>query len=58
MAILADEPRPFADRTLELLQDPDLQERLVKAASEFVMAYDWSAIVPRLEAAYAKVRET
>jgi glycosyltransferase involved in cell wall biosynthesis len=56
--ILADEPRPFADRTVELLQDSALQKRLVKAASEFVLAYDWSAIVPRLEAAYARARET
>jgi glycosyltransferase involved in cell wall biosynthesis len=57
-AVLADEPDAFADRVVELLQDPARQEALVRAASEFVMAYDWSVIVPRLEAAYATERET
>jgi glycosyltransferase involved in cell wall biosynthesis len=51
--ILADEPDAFADRVVELLQDPTRQEALVREASEFVTAYDWSAIIPRLEAAYA-----
>jgi glycosyltransferase involved in cell wall biosynthesis len=52
--ILADEPRTFADRVVDLLLEPRRGEALIKAASEFVMAYDWSAVVPRLEEAYGQ----
>ena len=51
--ILADEPEDFARAVTELLQDADRRERLRQAGFDFASAhYDWSAIVPRLEAMY------
>jgi glycosyltransferase involved in cell wall biosynthesis len=55
--LLADEPRTFADRVVALLRDRTREESLVAAASEFVIDYDWSTVVPRLEATYAVQRE-
>jgi glycosyltransferase involved in cell wall biosynthesis len=56
--ILADEPRAFADSVIDLLSGPEHRKMLVSSASEFVWAYDWSVIVPRLEEAYTEHRQT
>jgi glycosyltransferase involved in cell wall biosynthesis len=46
-------PEAFAAAALKLIAEPALGERLGRAGRELVAArYDWSAIVPRLEAAY------
>ena len=51
--ILADDPQSFAERVVELLQDSERREALGRAAFTFAVRYDWSLIVPRLEALYA-----
>ena len=52
--ILADEAEDFARSVAELLRDADKREMLGRAGFGFASAhYDWSAIVPRLEAIYA-----
>lgn len=52
--ILADEPEAFADQVVELLGDPERRSALGEAGFQFAAArYDWSIIVPRLEATYA-----
>jgi glycosyltransferase involved in cell wall biosynthesis len=57
--LLADEPAGFAAAVLRLLRDRTLGRRLGAAGRALVQArYDWSAIVPRLEALYAEVRGT
>jgi glycosyltransferase involved in cell wall biosynthesis len=50
---LADEPQGFAETVIELMKDQSRRQKLVAAASEFVQAYDWSRLVPRLERVYA-----
>ena len=51
--LLASSPRAFADAVLRLMGDPALGRRLGAAGRAHVAAhYDWSAIVPPLEAAY------
>jgi glycosyltransferase involved in cell wall biosynthesis len=53
-AILADEPEAFARAVADLLEDDERREALGQAGFAFASAhYDWSAIVPRLEAVYA-----
>lgn len=53
--LLAASPRAFADAALRLIGDPGLGRRLGAAGRAHVAAhYDWSAIVPRLEAAYGE----
>ena len=54
--LLADEPQAFADRVVALLQDPTREKALIAAASKFVTDYDWSTVVPRLEATYCVKR--
>jgi len=50
--ILADEPESFAHAVIGLLQDSDRRSELGRSGFEFAAAhYDWSAIVPLLEAA-------
>lgn len=52
--LVAASPDSFADATLRLLANPALGERLGRAGRALVVEkYDWSAIVPRLEAAYS-----
>jgi glycosyltransferase involved in cell wall biosynthesis len=52
--ILADEPDAFAREVVELLRDGDKRAALGQAGFDFASAhYDWSAIVPLLEATYA-----
>lgn len=51
--LLADQPDQFADAVLRLLDDRALGQRLGAAGRALVrQSYDWSAIVPRLEAVY------
>jgi glycosyltransferase involved in cell wall biosynthesis len=51
--LLADSPADFADAVLGLLDDPALGRWLGAAGRALVRKrYDWSAIVPRLEAVY------
>jgi polysaccharide biosynthesis protein PslH len=53
---LAAEPGAFADAVLALLDDPARRAAMGAAAHAFVSAtYDWRAIVPRLEAVYARI---
>jgi glycosyltransferase involved in cell wall biosynthesis len=55
-AILADEPDQFARAAVELLLDADRRAALGRAGWDFASAhYDWSAIVPLLEAMYVQV---
>lgn len=51
--LLADDPAGFAAATLRLLDDPALGRRLGAAGRLLArQRYDWSVIVPRLEALY------
>jgi glycosyltransferase involved in cell wall biosynthesis len=51
--ILADEPEAFAREVARLLMDKDMRQTLGQAGFDFACArYDWSAIVPLLEATY------
>ena len=55
--LIADSPAAFARAVVALLRDPARRLRLGLAAREFAVSrYDWRAIVPRLEAAYAVAR--
>jgi glycosyltransferase involved in cell wall biosynthesis len=50
--VLADEPESFAQQVIDLLLDTNRRDELGQAGFEFAAAhYDWSAIVPLLEAA-------
>ncbi|MFO7169096.1 MAG: glycosyltransferase family 4 protein, partial [Chloroflexota bacterium] len=52
--LLADTPAAFAEAVLRLLDDREYARRLGAAGRSLVRArYDWSAIVPRLEALYS-----
>jgi glycosyltransferase involved in cell wall biosynthesis len=54
--LLADDPAGFAVAVLRLLDEPTLARRLGAAGRELARArYDWTAIVPRLEALYAEL---
>ena len=50
--LLADDAPSFADRVVALIQDPDRRKALGEAGFGFAGRYDWSRIVPRLEALY------
>ncbi len=51
--VLADDPQAFADRCVELLDNPEKRRRLAEAARQTVDAqYDWSRISPLVEAAW------
>jgi glycosyltransferase involved in cell wall biosynthesis len=53
---LADAPAAFADAVLALIRDAARRETMGAAAHAFVSGtYDWRAIVPRLEAVYARI---
>lgn len=57
--LLADQPAGFAAALLRLLDDPALAHRLGADGRVLVRTgYDWSAIVPRLEALYAQLIAT
>jgi sugar transferase (PEP-CTERM/EpsH1 system associated) len=51
--LLADTPDDFAQAVLTLLDDSAQRAQLGKAARRFAEAYDWDALVPKLEALYA-----
>ncbi len=54
--LLADAPAAFADSVLRLLADPTTGRRLGAAGRALVLgSYDWSAIVPRLDALYQEL---
>jgi glycosyltransferase involved in cell wall biosynthesis len=54
--LLADDPAEFAGAVLRLLGDPALGRRLGAAGRALVRGrYDWSAIVPQLEALHAQL---
>lgn len=56
--LLADTPDDFAAAVLRLLADEALGRRLGAAGRALVSAqYDWSAIIPRLEALYSEMRD-
>ena len=51
--VVADTPAEFAAAVLALLRDPQLRERIGRAARRFAGSrYDWRMIVPRLERVY------
>lgn len=52
--LLADDPQAFARCVIELLFDADRRRTLGQAGFDFATGYDWSAIVPRLEATYSR----
>lgn len=55
-ALLADGPQSFADSVCRLLQDTDLSDKLGATGRALVAArYDWSVIVPTLEALWADI---
>jgi sugar transferase (PEP-CTERM/EpsH1 system associated) len=55
--LLADSPADFAAAVLSLLADPARAATLGQAGRAFVQArYDWSAIIPKLEAVYEERR--
>ncbi len=57
--LLADQPAGFAAALLRLLDDPALAHRLGADGRVLVRTgYDWSAIVPRREALYARLIAT
>ena len=52
--LLADTPAEFAAAVLDLLKDEAKRASLGEAARRFVeQGYDWAAILPKVEAAYA-----
>jgi sugar transferase (PEP-CTERM/EpsH1 system associated) len=55
--LLADSPSALAEAVLALLADPDRASALGKAGRSFVeKSYDWSVIIPKLEAVYERSR--
>jgi glycosyltransferase involved in cell wall biosynthesis len=52
--ILEDSADAFADQVVKLLGDPDQQRALGEAGYRFAAQYDWSLLVPWLEAAYVR----
>jgi polysaccharide biosynthesis protein PslH len=54
--LVADDPAGFAEQILRLVHDPALGARLGAAGRALVREhYDWSVIVPRLEALYQQI---
>jgi glycosyltransferase involved in cell wall biosynthesis len=54
--IIADEPKPFADAILALLNDPAQRQRLGAQAQQVVRSrYDWAALAPRLVRVYEEL---
>ena len=56
--MLADTPADFATAVLRLLEAPAAAQALAQTGRAFAQAgYDWSTIIPRLEAAYRLNRQ-
>ena len=53
--LLVDDAEGFADRVVGLLSDAERQLALGEAGYQFAAQYDWSVLVPTLEAAYSAV---
>jgi glycosyltransferase involved in cell wall biosynthesis len=51
--LLVDDADSFADQVVGLLGDPERQRALGEAGYHFAAQYDWSVLVPTLEAAYS-----
>ena len=54
-ALLVDDAEGFAERVVGLLSDAERQLALGEAGYQFAAQYDWSVLVPTLEAAYSAV---
>jgi len=55
---IADTPKEFARRVIELLDDASRRERLGRAGRRFVeQRYDWRYIVPKFEELYETAQE-
>ncbi len=55
--LIADDPQSFADRTVALLSDDQLQQKLIQNARRLIeQTYDWDIIAQRAVAAYEKLR--
>jgi glycosyltransferase involved in cell wall biosynthesis len=53
--LLADEPQSFAEATVKLLNDPDLQNMLAVNGRKLAEArYDWRAVLKQMDAVYAQ----
>lgn len=56
--MIADEPSAFAQAIVDLLRDKNRRDDLSKRAFAFVSsAYDWKAIVPKVESVYEQIRQ-
>lgn len=53
--LLQDEPGPFAEAVLCLLQNSEKRKRLQEAGRQFAKAYDWRRVVPRFNDLYARL---
>jgi glycosyltransferase involved in cell wall biosynthesis len=53
--LLADEAPAFAAAVLRLLDDRTLARSLAVAGRRLAAAYDWSALIPRLDALYSRL---
>lgn len=52
--LLADDPQSFAAATVQLLNDPELQEKLARNGRKLAEArYDWRAVLKQMDAVYA-----
>ena len=57
--VLADTPDAFAAAVVGLLGSPEQREKLGRAGRRFVEErYDWSVIVPQVEAVYGRWEQT
>ena len=55
-AMIADDPRTFADATVDLLRNSQRRRQLETSARALVVErYDWSAVAGELEAALVRV---
>ena len=53
--LLADDPQSFAAATVNLLNDPDLQDSLAENGRKLAVArYDWRAVLKKMDAVYAR----
>ena len=53
--LLADDPPSFAEATVKLLNDPELQEMLARNGRKLAEArYDWRAVLKKMDAVYAR----
>jgi len=53
--LIADNPEDFADRTIDLLKNPDLRINLENNALDLAKTYDWDIIRKKQEAVYQDI---